>query len=179
MIFIRLIYGVIFVTPIEIKKLMIMKKALQLAAVITLIFLTACKTEKLNSALETDYLVFGHFYGECLGESCIETFKLTDTKLYEDISDGYSHSNYNFQQLTGEKFIAVKDLIDQFPNQLLTDSIQIYGCPDCRDQGGIYIEYVKNGVVRSWRIDMDKGTVPPYLHPFMDEVNDKISVINN
>jgi len=38
---------------------------------------------------EIDYLIFGHYYGKCIGEECIEIFKLTKTKLYEDINDNY------------------------------------------------------------------------------------------
>ena len=38
---------------------------------------------------DLDYLIFGHFYGECFGENCIEIFKLEADALYEDDNDVY------------------------------------------------------------------------------------------
>ena len=143
-----------------------------------MLFISSCKKETVNTTPETDYLIFGNFYGECLGSSCVETYKLTDSKLYKDANNDYNHSNYTWNQLTGDKFISVKELANHIPSELLADRIQVYGCPDCRDQGGIYIEYAENGVIWSWRVDNDKGTVPPFLHSFMDEIHDNILDLN-
>ncbi|MEN3323298.1 hypothetical protein VP395_06140 [Mariniflexile soesokkakense] len=127
---------------------------------------------------EDDYLIFGHFYGFCLGESCIETFKLTSDKLYEDSNDQYSHESFNFEALDDDKFEDVKDLVDYFPTKLLVEKETVLGCPDCADGGGIFIEYSKNGMIKRWNIDQMKGNVPSYLHAFMDKVNEKIDLIN-
>ena len=128
---------------------------------------------------ETNYLIFGHFYGFCIGESCVEIFKLTDEKLYEDTTDNYSGEDLNFIQLGNDKFEQVKDLADIFPNQLLTDNTSTFGCPDCADGGGLFIQYSENGNIKSWRIDQVEGNVPAYLHDFMDAVNEKIGIIND
>jgi hypothetical protein len=162
----------------ETQKILFMKKTFSLVGFIILLLISACTKENLNTSTETNYLIFGDFYGECFGSSCVETYKLTDSKLYKDANDDYNHSNYTWNQLTGEKFIIAKDLADYIPNELLTDSIHIYGCPDCRDQGGLYIEYVQDGLKKSWLIDTDKGSVPPFLHPFMDEIKKKIAELN-
>jgi hypothetical protein len=53
-----------------------------------LTFLISCKKD--NAAIPpSDYLIFGHFYGECSGERCIEIFKLEKDKLFEDKADQY------------------------------------------------------------------------------------------
>tara|TARA_R110002049_G_scaffold37208_1_gene117452 strand:+ start:20682 stop:21146 length:465 start_codon:yes stop_codon:yes gene_type:complete len=138
----------------------------------------SCNSDDDASLNEDDYLIFGHFYGFCVGENCIETFKLTHDKLYEDSQDNYSHETFSFEVLGNDKFEQAKDLIDYFPTKLLSEKETTIGCPDCADGGGIYIEYSKDGIVKSWRIDQMKNNIPNYLHDFMDKVNEKISLIN-
>ncbi len=128
---------------------------------------------------EQDFLIFGHFYGECEGEECVETFKLTDTQLFEDTNDNYAGQNLDFTELDNAIFQQVADLITFFPNDLLLEDMDVFGCPDCADGGGLFIQYSKSGIVQSWRIDQGKENVPEYLHSFMDKVNEKIDLINN
>lgn len=138
-----------------------------------------CSSDDSKPTNDYDYLIFGHFYGFCIGESCTETFKLTENKLFEDTEDNYANPPYNFELLANDKFEAVKDIIDFFPTELLSESETTLGCPDCADGGGIFIEYSKNGVVKNWRIDQMKTNIPEYLHTFVDKVNEKIALINN
>ncbi|MFD0990208.1 hypothetical protein ACFQ1R_08880 [Mariniflexile jejuense] len=149
-----------------------------IAMVLVSVFLVACSSNDSINLDNDDYLIFGHFYGFCIGESCIETFKLTNNKLYEDSIDNYASEPFDFEVLNNEKFEQVKDLIDAFPTKLLKEKEAILGCPDCADGGGIFIEYSKNGVVKRWKIDQMKYNVPEYLHAFMDAVNGKIALIN-
>ncbi len=143
------------------------------------LLLISCSNDDSISLSETNFLIFGHFYGECLGEHCIETFKLSDTQLFEDTLDLYSGTEQNFVALDQAKFEQVKDLINFFPNQLFSESETILGCPDCADGGGMFIQYSENGKLRSWRIDLDKRHVSAYLHNFIDKVMEKISLINS
>ena len=128
---------------------------------------------------EQNFLIFGHFYGECFGEGCVETFKLTDKSLYEDTIDDYNGQNMEFVELENETFEQVKNIMDFFPNQLLNQNETVFGCPDCADGGGLFIQYSENGNKKSWRIDQVKDNVPTYLHNFIDKVNEKIGLINN
>ena len=36
-----------------------------------------------------EYLTFGHFYGFCQGESCVEIFRIDAEDIYEDSLDNY------------------------------------------------------------------------------------------
>lgn len=155
-----------------------MKKVL--IVLFTVGILTSCnKNDDGIEINEQSFLIFGHFYGECIGEGCVETFKLTDKKLFEDSIDDYSGQNLEFLELGNDKFEQTKNLVDLFPNQLLNDNESVFGYPDCADGGGLFIQYSDNGNVKSWRIDQVKGNVPNYLHNFMDKVNEKIELINN
>nr|WP_294896732.1 hypothetical protein [uncultured Pedobacter sp.] len=154
-----------------------MKKILLLILIFGIFI--SCKKD--NSKIVIDdknFLIFGHFYGECFGEKCVETYKLTDKKLFEDTIDDYSGRNLNFIESSNDKFEEVKDLIDFFPNELLESDKSIFGCPDCADGGGLFIQYSENGKLKTWRIDQDKKNVPSYLHSFIDKVNDKIRILN-
>jgi len=157
-----------------------MKAIKVLILILAVVFIQSCDKNDEIELSDNEYLIFGHFYGECLGEDCIVTYKLTDKKLFEDNNDNYSGTGpFDFNELGIDKFSQVKDLIDYFPKELLNSNETTFGCPDCADQGGIFIQYVKNGDVNSWRIDQSKNDVPDYLHSFIDKVNEKIELINN
>lgn len=134
-----------------------------------------------NAKSSKSYLVFGHFYGFCQGESCIEIFKLTDSKLYEDTLDQYpGQEKYEgkYIGLDQSKFELVKDLPLSIPPQLLQEEQVVFGSPDVTDGGGIYLEYFSKGIHQYWIFDQIKENVPAYLHDFIDQVNHKIDLIN-
>lgn len=141
-----------------------------------------CEKDDEIKASESEYLIFGHFYGYCQGEECIEIYKLENDRLSEDTNDNYPTSTHyydgNYIELSDSKFNLVKDLPDFIPAELLNNSEKIIGAPDAADGGGIYIEYYREGIKQSWLIDNTKTNVPEYLHNFIDEVHQRISLIN-
>lgn len=145
---------------------------------VTLTFFS-CKSDDEGIFKDEDYLIFGHFYGMCVGEACVETFKLTHNKLYEDANDHYSGSEFDFYELDQNLFNQIQDLKATFPEQLMLEETGVIGCPDCADGGGLLIQLSRNGHLYIWRIDQYKANVPEYLHDFMDKVNEKIALINN
>ncbi len=150
--------------------------------VIILLF-TGCTNDDFGpvaSSTDFEYLIFGHFHGECFGEECIETFKLTSDQLFEDTTDVYGGLGpFNFMELEEDRFQVAKDLVNYFPSQLLISRFETFGCPDCSDQGGLFINYSKGEEEDSWWIDRNKDQVPEYLHEFIDAVDKKIELINN
>jgi hypothetical protein len=157
---------------------------------IILLFLTplfvitySCKKEGEQGNEVPDYLIFGHFYGECVGEGCIEIFCLEPTRLLEDANDNYPNStNYytaDFYELSSGQFNEVNDLMNFFPDTLLGIDDVVIGQPDYADGGGLYIEYNVGSTRDFWLIDQDKNNIPTALHEFVDKVNEKIDLINN
>ena len=132
--------------------------------------------------LSSDYLIFGHFYGFCIGDQCVQIYKLDDKKLYEDSNKNYPRHDAMYEgayvALDPTIYSEVKDLEDFFPLELLQETDTIIGCPDCADGGGLYVAIKNDSVQRYWLIDQMKGNVPDYLHDFMDRVNAKIDLIN-
>lgn len=144
---------------------------------IFLVLLSSCEKEEVSP--EPDYLIFGHFYGFCSGERCIEIFKLEKDKLLEDTKDIYPTVSTLYEgtytQLSQEKFDEVKDLLNQFPEDLLNETAHVIGQPDAGDWGGLYIEYSSGGFRKFWLLDQLKSNVPTKYHQFIDKVNEKIS----
>lgn len=139
------------------------------------LFTVSCNGLTDYSNKQTDYLIFGNFYGMCVGDDCVANFKLTDGDLYKDANDSYAGmGNFLFKKLSADKSEIAEDLYKKVPAKLLSSKSQTFGCPDCVDQGGIYIEISQDGNVKEWKIDQDKDNIPSYLHDFVDEVNARI-----
>lgn len=154
-----------------------MTRNILIATCLTFFLLTACKKDSIQLSA-SDYIVFGHFYGECMGEQCIEIFKLEQNKLFEDTKDLYpSRNNFydgNFVELSQQKYNDTKDLISSFPTDLLSETNNVIGQPDAGDWGGLYVEYNINGVRKFWLLDQMKSNVPTKYHDFIDKANEKI-----
>lgn len=156
--------------------------------IILALALIACNTDEEPLFLveqptaEGEYILFGTYAGECLGEECIEIFKLTGTTLSEDKNDNYpnTQTSYSgdFNLLSDEKFEIAKSLLSSTPASLLIITDTIIGQPDYADGGGIYFEYNVNDTHRYWLIDQVQSNVPSALHPWMDKVNSVVGQIN-
>lgn len=141
----------------------------------------SCKKEVNKSDWQENdnkYIIFGHFYGECFGEQCVEIFKTDGRNLFEDRKDVYPDRKHfyegNFEEIKPGSAEGVKELRAKLPEQLLNEKDTVIGQPDAGDWGGLYIEIKENGKRRFWIIDKMKSNVPVYLHSFVDDVNSAI-----
>jgi len=132
-----------------------------------------------------EYMVFGHFYGECGGEGCIEIYKIEDRQLFEDTLDIYPNSEQAlsgaYVLLSEAKYELVKDLVKEFPDALYTESDIVIGMPDAGDWGGAYVEIsYKNDPDHSgfWLLDQMESNMPQVYNDFVDRINEKIVLIN-
>lgn len=158
-----------------------MKKLIFIVTSLLLSLLSSCKNDLPLELVKSDYLVFGHFYGECAGEGCIEIFKLEQNRLLEDRNDTYPTSSDfykgNYVTLTPQQFESVKDLLSSFPEDLRKETKRVIGQPDAGDWGGLYIELSYQGHRKFWLIDQAKRNVPAVYHRFIDQVNEKIKLL--
>lgn len=133
-----------------------------------------------NKAPQSDsYLIFGHFYGECEGEACIEVFKVdhSNSLILEDLRDQPNFDNLKFTILEDVDFGSFAYLLYLIPDELLATSETRIGEPDVTDAGGIYIEYKNEelGIDRSWSIDKRRTMVDSSLHDFMEQIEAAIA----
>jgi hypothetical protein len=137
-----------------------MKKLFIPIAVFSIIVLSACKKNCGSNTTyvpQDNYIKFGHFYGECGGETCMENFIVTDHLLFEDTKDDYPTStnfyNGNYVIKTNSNIAAINTILNTVPQALLNDNNIVIGQPDAGDWGGDYFEYNKNGIHKFWLLD--------------------------
>lgn len=156
-------------------------------ALLAMPFLLSCEKNKEEvAALQSgsDYLVFGSYFGHCLGENCIQIFKLENNKLYEDTRDAYPTEFYTtgyqgaWKELPAEKYALARELPAAFPADLLTVRDTTIGMPDFADGGGLYAEIRdENGKKRYWFIDNMDENVPAGLHAFSAAIRTTVARI--
>jgi hypothetical protein len=146
------------------------------------LFLLSCQKEP--QLQDTDFLIFGYFYGECIGEDCVKYFKLEPNELQQGLNEPYASTFFplpydgDFPTLRDQAdFDAVNDLIDFLPVQLLEENGNIMGQPDAGDWGGYYVEWFTNGETYSWLIDTQQDNTPDYLHEFQDSLGAKLQLL--
>lgn len=104
-----------------------------------------------------EYFIFGTAQGMCMGD-CAKIFKLEGEKLFaDDVVEHLINENVTFQttSLTTDKVTLATVLRDQVPAELLSETKDRIGCPDCYDQGTIFIKIKTDGQERFWFIDPD------------------------
>lgn len=150
--------------------------------IILLLFLipiTSCEEDQLaNRPQHHEYLILGNFAGECT-EGCVHYYLLDmqNRSLFRINSQEYPPNNKMLNlldadrvKLPDEDFQLAKHLLEDLPTQLIEESDQTIGCPDCRDQGGIYLAFSNDGQDFEYFIDTDKEAMPAYLQDYTDEL---------
>ncbi|GAA4273055.1 hypothetical protein GCM10022258_23490 [Aquimarina gracilis] len=110
------------------------------------------------SEVQVQSLVFGSFTGECFGD-CFDVFKIDGTKLEEDRIVDFYTQNYSFKgsfTFPGEEFMKHQSILNEIPAELIEGSDKTFGCPDCADQGGVYLVItIGDGKTINYLIDTD------------------------
>lgn len=142
-----------------------------LSSSIALLFACATSTpqikeEKITIA-KTDSIVpksivFGTFCGECM-DNCATMYQYTDYKnlLLADFHDNYFKRNENemrYDSLINDttKVKLAKEILSKFPS---SQSEGTYGCPDCSDGCGIYVQYQEGSKIKRFSIDTDTSQI--------------------
>jgi hypothetical protein len=129
-----------------------------------------------------DYLVFGTFYGMC-SVNCVNFYLINKGELYQINNHEYPNQQHRFDfssvtKLSDEKFKSVENLWTQFPTQLKNESQTVFGCPDCADGGGTYLEIAVDGEIKYWYIDNSEASVPAYINNYAKMVRQAMQSLN-
>lgn len=123
--------------------------------------------------------VYGWFAGECKG-SCGIMYQVTEKHICKDTTSYWINSNTN-EPLRLQAQVAIENDHEgdfnnfklNIPLVMMIDPRKQFGCPDCADQGGYYLQYTMLGITKNCRID--KGHEPFY---YKSIVKDLDSLIN-
>lgn len=156
-------------------------KSYILFATFAVVALLSCKKEKQQIA---ETLVFSTYAGMC-GGNCFHVFKLDNTKLQEDEIPEHltNYENYEFtatKTYNQAKYEAVKTLLNEIPAEFKGTTSIVYGCPDCHDQGGVFIQVITAGVTTYYNID-NANTIDQSIEviEFKNKVRDAVELIMN
>jgi hypothetical protein len=131
-----------------------------------LLVLTNCK----KSSLRGDHFIFGSSYSECEG-NCVNYFMLKKGQLYPDDMTNWSDKlKFKNNQLTQDKIDLAKKIEDNLPDFLKTSSSSTFGCPNCRDQGAIYIEIKNESKTTKFSIDTDTTQIPVEIRKYISDI---------
>lgn len=144
---------------------------------LTTLLLASCTSSNHSSTQknnQVDYLVFGVFCGESPGRG-LTMYKVNDTALYIDSTDTYlklrgAPFTFSFLCTSGPKFTAARELVSKIPHEFYTLDTIGFGCPDCLDQCGVYVEARTSGNIKRWSIDTDTTRIPSYAIAFEREI---------
>lgn len=125
-----------------------------------------------------EYFAIGRAVGRCAGD-CATFYSLKDGTAYAD-NMTYFHRTENeltFQAkaLSADKSKKIKALSGKIPQYLKDHTNQTFGCPDCRDQGLIYIETKINGVKKHWMLDTDTRELPAEIRSYAEQVSNTLN----
>ena len=124
--------------------------------------------------------IYGWFAGECVG-NCGTMYQVTEKHILRDTVSYWQSDNQNKtfnieaqQVLENDHEGSFSYLQLNIPLIMLFDPREQFGCPDCHDQGGYYLQFKILGITRHFKID--KGHEPFYysnLTKSLDTVIDK------
>ena len=120
---------------------------------------------------KAESLVFGSFYGMC-ASGCFEVYRVDNTSLAADDSVDRFTGAYTFRPtrvLSAADQAAAKDLLQSVPRALQDGGNKTYGSPDSHDQGGVYLQWQRNGSTVTAILDNDDtpdqaGAIQEYKH---------------
>jgi hypothetical protein len=145
----------------------------------TITFLS-CDCDKDNAFPELyEHFIFGSYACECVGQ-CAWLYQISNEELVMGEGAFCEPDNYTYHgaSLSQDKFAIARRLIDEFPGELLENNEDRFGCPDCHDQGGYYIELSTIGSTRKWSIDTDVDDLPEFLLDYQKTIHDVLIALN-
>lgn len=126
-----------------------------------------------------DNFMFSQYGCMCAG-SCISGYRLTSEGLYKGVGTWCDPSTLVFETTSqsATDVALAQDLQALLPLEMLQSTADVYGCPDCGDWGGYYVEITQNGSTRHWRLDTQVDTLPPSIKLFAIKVRETLDALN-
>ncbi|MEZ4981145.1 MAG: hypothetical protein R2769_06065 [Saprospiraceae bacterium] len=145
-------------------------KFLKITFLLSILALASCGKETLTT-ISDEQFVFAVYYGECQG-NCFTGFKMQEGEIFPDIEDFGYQEEYDFSTtpLSQEEYELASELLDEFPKELLDSRKDTYGCPDCTDQGVVYLELQTKNGIRKWMLDTFDEDQSQEIIDFKDKV---------
>ena len=126
---------------------------------------------------QLEYVLFGVFCGECSGH-CATMYRYNTIghsfTLWVDTTDSYFTNKDSVHCKTpvtnAQKMALADSIVQQIPDDFLTTikSKETFGCPDCTDGCGIYLELGEAGGRKQFYIDYQTEKLPQQVRTFAE-----------
>ena len=145
---------------------------------LSILMLLVCPTLS-KAQQQVDNIIFGIFCGHCSGHcATLYAYSSEDSMtLYVDSTDSYfrRHDAPIVCQTPvhdADKIQWVKNLIDDIPDEMLygTERSRTFGCPDCSDACGIYMEFMHHQNRYRFYIDTQPAQLSNKMKVFALEI---------
>lgn len=145
-----------------------MKLPIILSLVLVMTALQGCsdKENTLLSTFQDESFMFG-YYNDFSTQGYSKIFLIQDGKLYPDAMGRFQNPPlFNAIPLSDELYQKALPARDQFPQTLLTNADESFGCPGCVDQGILYIAKEVDGEMVYWHLDPQTSAMPEALQAY-------------
>ena len=98
---------------------------------------------------------------------------IKDGKLYADTAKGYHGYGTPVFETTAQpnsSYLLAKQLLDNFPQYLLSNPGATFGCPNCVDQGGLGLTMTINGKTTFWNLDSYVNNDPAEIRSYVQQL---------
>lgn len=143
-----------------------------------------------KDSIVIEEIIFGRFCGEC-GGNCAPMFRLNImgnvATLWADYENDYfkgtEYLKFKTDLNKNNKLSIACDILKHFPQILKTmkPGEKTFGCPDCTDGCGIYVEITESGwlpINKKFRIDLyASDNVPTEITDYAKYINLKIKLL--
>ena len=144
---------------------------------------------KERGEFDIDQIVFGKFCREC-GSHCATMYKFTmngnQNSFSADYSDSYFFTTREEQEFATSlndafHFKIGQEIASEIPKKLLNSKKgQVrFGCPDCEDGCGMYLEINRGKKVQQFLIDYQTSELDSEIRGFAEFLKKKIVVLNS
>jgi hypothetical protein len=117
--------------------------------------------------VKPDRVVFGFYSGECV-TNCGTMYQVEATSIVIDSNSFWKTYTADRFEIQGRRYTAPDEqrgyehLKLAIPLIMLLEPRTRIGCPDCHDQGGLFVEFTLAGMKRRFFIDPNN---PPVYYP--------------
>ncbi len=123
------------------------------------------------------YIIFGVYNGFCVID-CTDLYKIKDGQVYGETNDYFTsleELKFSDDPLVESSYLKAKVVVDDFPDKLLDEKENVFGCPGCHDQDIVLVVYNDGSETWEWTLDTDQNAIPAYLETYVQLIKETVA----
>jgi hypothetical protein len=131
-----------------------------------------------------NYTIFGYYCGMCV-KACNSFWLVDENGLFADRSGKFWETRdvryFRGKGICGAEHEKTIALIKKIPVEFtrLDKGERQVGCPDCRDQCGLYLQITNGIITRSVFLDPEASGEPKHIMQFISDLRETVTYLNS